>query len=77
MQVMPSVVAALGFPSLADFGFGADLFGLISLNINQVPSAFPGSGMSPQNHVLFSSFQLGAFAGGPQIRSNSLYPKNQ
>lgn len=66
-QVVPSPVGNCVLCGLADFGRGADLFGLISLNINKIPSVFPGSGMSFQNHVLCSSFQLGAFAGGSQL----------
>lgn len=33
--------------------------------------------MSSRNHVPFSSFQLGAFAGGSRIWSNRPYPENQ
>lgn len=64
MQITPSPFGSSLLPGLADFGCGSVLFGLISWNINKMPSVFPSSGMSPQNHVLFSSFQLGAFAEG-------------
>lgn len=72
MQVVPSPVGSRLLPGLADFGRGADLLGLISLNINKIPSVFPGSGTSFQNHVLFLSFQLGAFAGVPKWEATGL-----
>ena len=77
MQASPSLVGSNLLPILADFGCGADLFGLISLNINKIPSVFPGLGMSPQNHVPFSSFQLGAFAGSSWIWNNRPYCDSQ
>lgn len=77
MQTIPSPVGSTLLPGLADFGCGADVFGLISLNMNKIPLIFPGCGMNPQNHVLFSSFQLGVFAGGSQIGGRRPYPETQ